>query len=76
MKAKPEQMAGEYDLLRTLMAIEGTIPADVQQDEIKLRGAMMDLKPDALPAPSGVFDFSFAEKANAELAAQGWKPAP
>ena len=76
MKAKPEEMAGEYDLLRTLMAVEGTIPADVQQDEIKLRGAMMALKPDALPPASGVFDFSFAEKANADLAKQGWKPAP
>lgn len=76
MKAKPEELAGEYDILRTLMAVQGTIPLDVQQQEIALRGAMMELKPAQLPAPSGVFDFSFAEKANTELAAEGVVPAP
>jgi NitT/TauT family transport system substrate-binding protein len=76
MKAKPEELAGEYDLLRTLMAVDGTIAPDVQQNEVKLRGAMMDMAADKIMAPSGVFDFSFAEKANTELAAQGWKPNP
>jgi hypothetical protein len=27
-------------------------------------------------SPSQVFDFSFAQKANATLAQQGWKPNP
>ena len=31
MKAKPEELAGEYDLLRTLMALDGTIAPDVTQ---------------------------------------------
>lgn len=76
MKGKPEEMAGEYDILRTLMAVDGTIPADVQQNEVKLRGAMMDMAADKIMSPDRVFDFSFAQKANATLAQQGWKPNP
>jgi len=76
MKAKPEELASEYDVLRTLMALDGTIPADVQQNEVKLRGAMMDLPADKIMASSQVFDFSFAQKANADLAKAGWTPNP
>lgn len=76
MKAKPEELAGEYDLLRTLMAVQGTIDADVQNNEISLRGAMMNVAKDTLPTRDGVFDFSFAERVNAELASKGWKPNP
>lgn len=76
MKAKPEEVAGEYDILRTLMARDGTIPDDVQKNEVTLRGAMLDMPKDKVPPPSAVFDFSFAEKANAGLAQQGWKPDP
>jgi NitT/TauT family transport system substrate-binding protein len=76
MKAKPEEVAGEYDLLRTLMAVDGTIDATVQNNEITLRSAMMDLPKDKLPQRAGVFDFDFAERVNAELASKGWKPEP
>jgi NitT/TauT family transport system substrate-binding protein len=76
MKAKPEEMAGEYDILRSLMAVQGTIPMEVQQNEVTLRGAMMDMPKDKIMTPAGVFDFSFAEKVNTELAAKGWKPNP
>ena len=76
MKAKPEEVAGEYDILRTLMARDGTIGEDVQNNEVTLRGAMLDMPKDKVPPPNAVFDFSFAEKANAALAQQGWKPNP
>jgi NitT/TauT family transport system substrate-binding protein len=76
MKGKPEELAPEYDLLRTLMALDGTIAPDVQQNEVKLRGAMMDMPADKIMSPDKVFDFSFAQKANATLAQQGWKPNP
>ncbi len=76
MKATPEQVAGEYDLLRTLMAPQGTIAPEMQHDEIELRGAMMELAPARLPPDSSVFDFSFARAANAALAGEGWTPDP
>jgi NitT/TauT family transport system substrate-binding protein len=76
MKAKPEEVGGEYDILRSLMAVNGTIAHDVQINEVTLRGAMMDMPKDKIMAPAGVFDFSFAEKVNTELAAKGWKPNP
>jgi hypothetical protein len=37
---------------------------------------MMDMAADKVMSPNQVFDFSFAQKANATLAAQGWKPNP
>jgi len=76
MKAKPDEVAGEYDLLRTLMAVDGTIDAMVQNNEITLRSAMMELPKDKLPQRASVFDFDFAERVNAELASKGWKPEP
>ncbi len=76
MKAKPDEVSGEYDLLRTLMAVDGTIDTDVQNNEIMLRSAMMDLPKDKLMARAGVFDFDFAERVNAELASKGWQPSP
>jgi len=76
MKAKPEEVSGEYDQLRTLMALDGTIDTEVQNNEITLRSAMMDLPKEKLMARDSVFDFSFAQRVNAELAAKGWKPNP
>ena len=76
MKAKPEEVSAEYDVLRSLMALDGPIDAAVQTNEITLRSAMMDLPKDKPMAPGGVFDFSFAERVNAELASKGWKPDP
>ena len=76
MKAKPEEVTAEYDMLRTLMALNGTIDTDVQNNEVSLRGQMMDVAADKLPGRDRVFDFSFAERVNAELAGQGWKPNP
>jgi hypothetical protein len=58
------------------MAADGTISDDVQKNEVTLRGAMLDMPKDKVPPPSAVFDFSFARKANATLATQGWKPNP
>ncbi len=76
MKAKPEEVAGEYDLLRSLMALDGTIGTDVQENEIRLRSQMLSLPPDKLAARDAVFDFSFAQRVNAALAVKGWKPDP
>jgi len=76
MKAKPEEVAGEYDILRTLMSLDGTIPTDVQDNELNLRGQMMNIAKDKQPGRDGVFDFSFAQRVNAELATKGWKPDP
>jgi ABC-type nitrate/sulfonate/bicarbonate transport system substrate-binding protein len=76
MKAKPEEMSGEYDLLRTLMAVDGTIGTDVQDNEIALRGAMMDIPKDQLLTRTGVFNFDFAQRVNTELASKGWTPNP
>jgi hypothetical protein len=58
------------------MALDGTIDTDVQDNELTLRGAMLDMPKEKLPTRAGVFDFSFAERVNADLATKGWKPNP
>ncbi len=76
MKTTPEAVTAEYDQLRGLMAPDSMIAPDAQATEITLRGEMMNIGPDKRPSPATVFDFSFAQRAGAELAAQGWKPEP
>ena len=76
MKTTPDAVTAEYDQLRKLMAPDSMIPDDAQRSEVALRGEMMSIGPDKRPPPATVFDFSFAQRAGAELAAQGWKPEP
>ena len=76
MKTTPDAVSGEYDQLRELMAPDSIISPEAQATEIALRGDMMNVPKDKLPAPTNVFDFGFAARANAHLHAEGWKPEP
>ncbi len=76
MKSSPGGAALGYDELRKVMAEDGTIPPDAQKAEIELRGDMLGMAADKIPPVSAVFDFSWANKVNAELKASGWKPKP
>jgi ABC-type nitrate/sulfonate/bicarbonate transport system substrate-binding protein len=71
MKTTPDKVAGEYDFLHGLMASGGVIPPDLQAAEIALRGEMMDLPAATRPTADAVFDFSWAERADAELQRAG-----
>ena len=51
----------------------GTMPRDLQDNEIALRADMLGVTREKIPPASGVFDFSFVEKAAVELKAEGWK---
>jgi NitT/TauT family transport system substrate-binding protein len=66
----------EYDTLIDSITTNGTM-ADLDQSfDVALRAVMLDVPKEKIPPTTSVFDFSFAEKANAELAAEEWKPAP
>ncbi|HVA15905.1 MAG TPA: ABC transporter substrate-binding protein [Stellaceae bacterium] len=56
------------------MLASGTVSLALQENELKLRGAMLGLPPDKIPPPSAVFDYSFILKAAQELKAEGWTP--
>jgi NitT/TauT family transport system substrate-binding protein len=58
------------------MLASGSVPRELQVNELKLRGDLLGLAPDKVPAPEKVFDYSFILKAGEELKAQGWKPKP
>jgi ABC-type nitrate/sulfonate/bicarbonate transport system substrate-binding protein len=65
----------DYDGAVDDLSLTGTMPLEAQQIELKVRGEMLSLPPDKLLPPNQVFDFSFAQKAAAELKAENWKPA-
>ncbi|HEX4194839.1 MAG TPA: ABC transporter substrate-binding protein [Stellaceae bacterium] len=56
------------------MLAAGSVPRELQVNELRLRGDMLGLAPDKVPPPEQVFDYSFILKAADELTAQGWKP--
>ena len=64
----------DYDGAVDDLSVTGTMPREAQAIELKVRGDMLSLAPDKIMPPEQVFDFSFAQKAAAELKAQGWKP--
>ncbi len=74
MKGSREGASLGYDLIRRVMAEDGTIPASAQATEIALRADMLGMAMDKAPPPAAVFDFSFVQQVNAELKASGWVP--
>src|SRR5260370_6124580 len=76
MKAQPAAAAHGYDELRKVMAEDGTIAPEAQQNQLALRPHTPRIPPPNTPPIASVFDFSWLEKVNAELKAAGWKPGP
>ncbi len=68
-------VGSEYDNLIASLTDSGTMPPDAQALDLALRAEMLGIQKDKVPQPAAVFDFSFAEKANAESAAAHWQPA-
>ena len=64
----------DYDGDIDVMSVTGTMPVEDQKLELEVRGEMLGVAKDKVALPSQVFDFSFAEKAAAELKAENWKP--
>jgi len=64
----------DYDGAVDDLSLTGTMPLKAQQIELKVRGEMLSLPQDKILPPNQVFDFSFAQKAAAELKAENWKP--
>ncbi len=65
----------DYAAFAPELSLTGTMPAEDQQLELELRGQMLGLAKDKVAKPADVFDFSFAEKAAAQLKAENWRPA-
>jgi len=64
----------DYAAFAPELSLTGTMPVDDQQLELELRGQMLGLAKDKIAKPADVFDFSFAEKAAAQLKAENWRP--
>jgi NitT/TauT family transport system substrate-binding protein len=69
-----EAVGTEYDNLIDSLTDNGTMPKEAQALDVLLRSAMLNVPKDKAPPPEAVFDFSFAEKAMAQLQAAKWSP--
>ena len=58
------------------MLASGSVPREIQANELALRGEMLGVPKDKVPPPEQVFDYSFILKAAQDLKAEGWKPKP
>jgi NitT/TauT family transport system substrate-binding protein len=73
-QSNAEAIGTEYDNLIDSLTDTGTMPKDAQALDVSLRSEMLNVPKDKVPPPEGVFDFSFAEKALAQLKAAHWQP--
>jgi NitT/TauT family transport system substrate-binding protein len=73
-QSNADAIGTEYDNLIASLTNTGTMPADAQALDVALRTEMLGVAKDKVPSPSAVFDFSFADEANAELQAAHWQP--
>ena len=53
---------------------DGQLSPEALKREIAVRGEILEMAPDKLPAPEKVYDFSVIAEVIAELKTQGWKP--
>jgi NitT/TauT family transport system substrate-binding protein len=56
------------------MLASGSVPRELQENELRLRAEMLGVPADKVPPPERVFDYSFVLKAAQELKAEGWTP--
>jgi ABC-type nitrate/sulfonate/bicarbonate transport system substrate-binding protein len=56
------------------MLASGSVPRELQENELRLRAEMLGVPQNKLPPPEQVFDYSFVLKAAQELKAEGWTP--
>ncbi|HEY1503533.1 MAG TPA: ABC transporter substrate-binding protein [Stellaceae bacterium] len=73
-QSNADAIGSEYDNLIDSLTDNGAMPPDAQALDVSLRAEMLGVPKDKAPPPSGVFDFSFADKALAELKAAHWQP--
>jgi ABC-type nitrate/sulfonate/bicarbonate transport system substrate-binding protein len=69
-------VGSEYDNLIASLTDTGTMPQAAQTLDVALRAEMLGVPKDKVPPASAVFDFSFAEQADAALKAADWQPKP
>jgi NitT/TauT family transport system substrate-binding protein len=73
-QSNAEAVGIEYDNLVDSLTSTGTMPKDAQALDLALRADMLGIAQDKVPPPEGVFDFSFAAKALADLRTAQWSP--
>ncbi len=73
-KQTAEATGVDYDDAVRTLTKDGTISKSVQEAETTIRAQLIKLPQDKIPPLSKLFDFSFMQKAAADLDAKGWTP--
>jgi NitT/TauT family transport system substrate-binding protein len=71
-----ESFAASYDDIMASKSEDGTIARATMENEMKVRGQIMEIPAGKLPKVEQIFDVSMADEVNEELKASGWKPSP
>jgi NitT/TauT family transport system substrate-binding protein len=69
-----KKAAAQYDSSVGLLDSTGTTSLQNETIELQLRGELLSVPRDQVKKSTEVFDFSFVEKAAAELKAENWQP--
>jgi len=69
-----EHISESMDETQPTVLADGQAALELRQLDLGLRGTMLGIADAQRPALDKVYDYSFIQKAVAELAAKGWKP--
>jgi ABC-type nitrate/sulfonate/bicarbonate transport system substrate-binding protein len=73
-KAPRAPSLAEYDAVVQSMTKDGTVTERTIRDDLEVRASLLNMPADKIPPADKVYDFSFVNAVNKELAASGWKP--
>lgn len=66
----------DYDETVPDLTADGTMPNDALVNDEMARAAVVNVSSSQVPPLSQLYDFSFVQQANQQLAASGWTPTP
>jgi ABC-type nitrate/sulfonate/bicarbonate transport system substrate-binding protein len=71
-----DQLAIDYDKVRSVLTPDGTVAEDVRAVDLKVRASIIGLGADKIPPMERIYDYSIVRETNAELERSGWQPRP
>lgn len=67
-------LEADYDQLYPVLSLDGTVPEDARERDLKVRAELLNLPAAQIPPLDRVYDYSIVRAVNAQLDASGWNP--
>jgi ABC-type nitrate/sulfonate/bicarbonate transport system substrate-binding protein len=75
-QSNTDQLAIDYDKVRSVLTPDGTVAEDVRAVDLKVRASIIGLGADKIPPMERIYDYSIVRETTAELERSGWQPKP